>query len=127
MLQKLIQAFPSIKAKELSDKYIESHPDLMCDVPAIPSIRAVPLYMYWCVEHKQEEGSLIFVNTISALNNYSRIKDSKLGYQDFKFSCDSKKIETIVLFLESESVNHYGSISCVTFFKNAHFIFTNFK
>ena len=35
--------------------------------------------------------------------------------------------EPLYYFLESESVNHYGSISCVTFFKNAHFIFANFK
>jgi hypothetical protein len=100
MRDDLIRAFPSIIQKELSDEYIEEHYDLMWDVPDIPLIRAVPLYMLWCIEHPKDEGALVFDNTISALNNYSRTKKPSAEWQDFKFSCNQIQIEAVKQFLQ---------------------------
>jgi len=100
MREDLIKAFPSIVQKELSDEYIEEHYDLMWDVPDIPLIRAVPLYMLWCVDHQKDEGELVFDNTISALNNYSRAKKPSTEWQDFKFSCSQIQIEVVRTFLQ---------------------------
>jgi len=100
MRKELVKAFPSIAEKELSDEYIEEYYDLMWDVPEIPLIRAVPLYMLWCVDHATEEGKLVFDNTISALNEYSREKEKGSGSQGFKFSCNEIQIKAVILFLQ---------------------------
>jgi len=100
MQEELIKAFPSLAEKELSDEYIEEHYDLRWDIPEIPLIRAVPLYMLWCVDHEAEEDKLVFDNTISALNEYSREKENGSGSQGFKFSCNEIQIKAIILFLQ---------------------------
>jgi len=97
MREKLFNAFPSIAERELSDEYIKEHYDLMWDIPKIPLIRAVPLYMLWCINHATEEGELVFDNTISALNNYSREKNEREG---FKFLCNGEQIAVISEFLQ---------------------------
>lgn len=74
----LLKAFPSVENKELSDDYIRAHPDPMWDVQPIPLIRAVPLYMLWCVEHRADEGQLVFDHTIGALTKYARVMDPRL-------------------------------------------------
>ena len=53
----------------------------MWDVPKVPLIRAVPLYMLWCIDHPTEEGELVFENTINALNNYSRAKKTSVEWR----------------------------------------------
>ena len=65
MREELVEAFPSLVEKELSDEYIKGHPDLMWSLPMIPLNRAVPSYMLWCIDHVLEEGELVFDNTIS--------------------------------------------------------------
>lgn len=99
MREKLIHAFPSLTAVDLSDDYIASHPDLMWDIPPIPLIRAVPLYMLWCVEHEQEEGELVFGYTIAALNKYSRATSPNIEWQNFRFSLTTEQIDAVKLFL----------------------------
>ena len=99
MREDLIRAFPSIAAKELTDEYIEGHNDLMWDIPKVPLIRAVPLYMLWCIDHATEEGELVFDYTISALNTYAREKKSVNESQGFKFSCSQIQIKVIRQFL----------------------------
>ncbi len=99
MRERLIEAFPSLKDKELSDEYIESHPDLMWDVPELPLINAVPLYMLWCLEHSADEGSLVIENTIGALNKYARAKDPSVTSQNFVFSCTQHQKAIVQEFL----------------------------
>tara|TARA_R110001599_G_C11753787_1_gene609370 strand:- start:111 stop:509 length:399 start_codon:yes stop_codon:yes gene_type:complete len=99
MRKELIQAFPSTTLAELSDDYIESHPDLMWDIPEIPLIRAVPLYMLWCIKHPTKECELVFDNTISALNKYARAKSPDNASQDFKFVCSQEQINAVINFL----------------------------
>jgi len=100
MRDKLLKAFPSLLDKELSDEYIENHPNLMWDVPEIPLNRAVPLYVLWCVEHHNKDEYLIVDDTISALNKYAREKDSSTGNLSFKQSCNKTQVEVILEFLE---------------------------
>lgn len=100
MHEDLIKAFPSVAEKELSDEYIEEHYDLMWDIPEIPLIRAVPLYMLWCINHATDEGELVFDNTISALNKYGRAKESSNSSQDFKFSCNQLQVKVVRKFLK---------------------------
>jgi len=83
----LIEAFPSVLEKELSSQYISEHSDLMWDVPKIPLIRAVPLYMLWCLDHSDDEDHLVFDNTIRALNTYAREKGNVSKKGLFKFDC----------------------------------------
>ncbi len=100
MREELRSAFPSIDEKALSDEYIKEHPDLMWDIPKIPLIQAVPLYMLWCVDHATEEGELVFDYTISALNKYARAKEPSIEWQDFKFVCSLNQIEVVRQFLQ---------------------------
>jgi hypothetical protein len=100
MRDKLLSAFPSLADKELSDEYIANHPDLMWDVPEIPLHRAVPLYMLWCIEHKNDQGSLVFDQTISALNKYARAKSPSAKYRNFKYLCSEEQISTVQVFLD---------------------------
>ena len=100
MRSELIEAFPSLTEGELSDDYIASHPDPIWDIPPIPLIRAIPRYMLWCVEHKSEEGGLVFDNTIAALNKYARAKSPSVEWQDFRFAVTAKQIEAVKSFLQ---------------------------
>ena len=100
MREELISAFPSVTEKEYSDAYIESHTDLMWDAPKISLLRAVPLYMLWCVEHKEDEGSLVFDNLIAALNKYARAKDPSIEWQNFKYLCSHEQVVTVRNFLQ---------------------------
>tara|TARA_B100000745_G_C20132989_1_gene388282 strand:- start:10 stop:327 length:318 start_codon:yes stop_codon:yes gene_type:complete len=72
----------------------------MWDVPEIPLDRAVPLYMLWCIEHKNDQGSLVFDQTISALNKYARAKSSSAKYRNFKYLCSEELISTVQVFLD---------------------------
>ena len=99
MREELIKSFPSLAEKELSDEYILSHTDLMWDVPAIPLINAVPLYMLWCVDNSSNEGELVFDNTISALNKYARSKESEDNANDFRYTLTNKQLQTVINFL----------------------------
>lgn len=99
MREELIMLFPSIAEKELSDEYILNHTDLLWDTPEIPLIRAVPLYMLWCVENSNREDELIFDNTISALNTYARAKDPENETNNFRYSLDRDQAQMIVNFL----------------------------
>ncbi|OZG72314.1 hypothetical protein BTA51_16400 [Hahella sp. CCB-MM4] len=99
MREELIKAFPSLAERGLSEVYIENHPDIMWDIPEISLDRAVPLYMLWCVDHMKEEGSLVFDNTISALNKYARVKNHTANDQNFRFLCDHNQIEVVRTFL----------------------------
>jgi hypothetical protein len=113
MRTELIEAFPCLTVRELSDGYIESHPDPIWDIPPIPLIRAIPLYMLWCVEHKSEEGELRFDNTISALNKYARARRPSVEWQDFRFSCTVKQVAAVKSFLywcQSELLLDYDPI-----------------
>lgn len=96
LLQELTEAFPSIESRELSDIYIREHSNLLWSVPEIPLIKAVPLYMLWCIEHFSDEGELVFDETIQALNTYSREKSPK---DTFKSACSKKQVEYILSFL----------------------------
>jgi len=98
MREKLIVAFPTVAEKQLSDDYIKEHPDLNWDVPNIPLVRAVPLYMLWCIDHASQEGELVFYYTISALNTYAREKYT--APEGFKFACNQLQIETVRHFLQ---------------------------
>ncbi len=100
MRENLIEAFPSVTDKELTDSYIEDHNDLMWYIPDIPLIRAVPLYMLWCIDHSTEEGALVFDNTISALNKYSRSNKPSNTSQNFKFSCSKLQVQVVMQFLQ---------------------------
>lgn len=96
--ERLIAAFPTVVEKELSDKYITEHPDLMWDIPRIPLIRAVPLYMFWCMNNASQEGELVFDYTIGALNTYAREKNT--APEGFKFACNALQIQTVIHFLK---------------------------
>lgn len=97
MIETLKAAFPSIEEKLFSNQYIKEHSDLMWDVPDVPLIKAVPLYMLWCVENNKDEGELVFSNTIGALNTYAREKSSRKG---FKSACNKVQVEAVLLFLD---------------------------
>ena len=99
MEEELKKAFPSIIERELSPSYIEKHPNPIWDVPEISLLKAIPLYMLWCVENKGNEGALVFEGTISALNNYARARNSEIQWQNFKYQCTEKQIEVVILFL----------------------------
>lgn len=99
MIEILKEAFPSLVEKGLSEEYIKDHPDPVWDVPPLPLIQAIPLYMAWCVEHSSEEGELVIEGTISALNEYSRAKDPRAEWQNFKFSCNAEQITAVIDFL----------------------------
>ena len=99
LLDQIKKAFPSVVEKDLSDEYIRTHTDPMWDTPPIPLIRAIPLYMLWCVEHSSEENELIFDYTISALNKYARAKTPDIEWQNFRFHCTPEQIEAVKAFL----------------------------
>jgi hypothetical protein len=99
MKEELQVAFPTIRDKELSDSYIEEHPDPMWDVPEIPLIRAIPLYMLWCIENRTSEGALVIDGTIQALNKYGRAKNAEIEWQNFRFKCNEHQIEAVLKFL----------------------------
>jgi len=96
--EKLFSTFPSVVEKELSDEYIKEYPDLMWDVPSVPLLRAVPLYMLWCIDNSSQEGELVFDYTISALNTYAREKST--DPEGFKFACNILQSQTVLQFLE---------------------------
>lgn len=91
MLDHIKKAFPSVVKKELSDDYIRAHTDPMWDTPPIPLIRAIPLYMLWCIEHSSEENELIFDYTISTLNKYARAKTPDIEWQTSDFTVRQSK------------------------------------
>ncbi len=99
MREELIMSFPSLAEKELSDEYILNHTDLMWDIPDIPLIKAVPLYMLWCIDNSTNEGELVFDNTIRALNNYARAKDPENETINFRHSLTSEQVKTVINFL----------------------------
>jgi len=115
MYETLEKAFPCLRDKELTDEYIEAHPDPVRDVPPIPLIRAVPLYMQWCVTHKSEEGELVFDYTISALNKYARARSDEPEQQNFRFACNEEQRAAVIIFLnwcrESLTLDYEPSLS----------------
>ena len=100
MREELINAFPSVAEKELSDEFIEENYGLLWIDPNLPLIKAVPLYMLWCIDHETEEGKLVFEETINALNEYSREKNQNNRSLGFKFSCNEIQQKVVVQFLQ---------------------------
>jgi len=94
--EELLASFPSLHNRELSEDYIKEHSYLLWDIPEVPLIRAVPLYMLWCLENSSDEGELVFDDTIRALNTYARENPPN---DIFKSTCDKKQVKTILSFL----------------------------
>jgi hypothetical protein len=100
MIEDLKSVFPSIKDEELVDDYIVEHPNLQWDAPEIPMIRAVPLYMHWCLRNPDKESELVFSDLIAALNAYARSKAGCSASMNFALECSFEQSKVVLAFLD---------------------------
>ena len=96
---KILNEFHLSEGDLILDEFICENDDLMWIKSKINYMVYVPSYMLWCLKNRERDGNLICDNTISALAEYGRAKDSNNEYLNFKFLCSNQQKELVSLFL----------------------------
>jgi hypothetical protein len=101
----------AINGNIVSDEFISNNTSVLWLKEDVDFMVYVPSYMLWCLKNKDDEGSLVFDNTISALAEFGRSKNPQMPHLNFKFLCNDRQKELVCRFLNwcrSDLMLNYG-------------------
>ncbi len=101
-IEQIIQkAFPeTVTQNEITDSYIAANDNLMELEGEIDFLLYVPVYMLWCVRHKDNYDQIVINFTIRTIAEFGRSKERYNNYMNFKYRCNTKQKVAVVAFLQ---------------------------
>ena len=98
LVSSLDLAFPN-GPSDLTDEYIESHPELLHATHLFPLFELVPAYMSWCLRSERRNELLVMDYTIQALSELGRHRHSEPEHLNFRAKCTALQREAVIQFL----------------------------
>jgi hypothetical protein len=99
-LESRIRTAFSLNENIVSDEFISHNTSVLWLKEEVDYMVYVPSYMLWCLKNKDDEGSLVFNDTISALAEFGRSKNPQIIHLNFKFLCDDRQKKLVCQFLK---------------------------
>lgn len=109
LIESIERAFP--ERKELTDEWIEKNPYLFEQIPASEALQYLPTYIIFVLQElRGNPGSLVYLQVLYALNNYSKCKSADDQYQGIWFLITSQQKKSIINFISHLTHNQPANI-----------------
>jgi hypothetical protein len=109
LIESIERAFP--ERKELTDEWIVNNPYLFEQIPAPEALQYLPTYiMFILQELRSNPGSLVYLQVLYALNNYSKCKSANDQYQGIWFLLSNQQKKSIISFISHLTHNQPANV-----------------
>lgn len=109
LIESIESAFP--ERKELTDEWIEENAYLFEQIPASEALRYLPTYMIFVLQElRSNPGSLVYLQVLYALNNYSKCKSANDQYKGIWFLLSNQQKKSIINFISHLTNNQPANI-----------------
>ena len=109
LIESIERAFP--ERKGLTDEWIEGNPYLFEQIPASEALQYLPTYMIFVLQElRGNPGSLVYLQVLYALNNYSKCKSADDQFQGIWFLFSNQQKKSIINFISHLTHNQPENI-----------------
>ncbi|MDG9924238.1 MULTISPECIES: hypothetical protein [unclassified Pseudomonas] len=109
LIESIKRAFP--ERKGLTDEQIEGNPYLFEQIPASEALQYLPTYMIFILQElRGNPGSLVYLQVLYVLNNYSKCKSADDQSQGVWFLLSTQQKKSIMNFISHLSHNQPENI-----------------
>ncbi|MEO4049452.1 DUF6714 family protein [Pseudomonas sp. CAU 1711] len=98
LIESIAKAFP--ERKELTDEWIEENPYLFEQISASEALQYLPSYLMYVLQKlRVNPGSLVYVQVLYTLNNYSKCKSADDQHQGIWYLLSNQQKQSIIHFI----------------------------